>query len=113
MPTPGSCPRPPGRGRAAQCLRRAGGPAALAPGGPSESACDSWKLVQSPNQGGSSRDNFLYGTDALTTRDAWAVGFSFKVAAERTLVLRWNGTSWQRVASPSPRAAELYSVAAT
>jgi len=91
----------------------AGGLAALAPRGPSESACESWKPVQSPNPGGSSRDNFLYGTDALSSRDAWAVGFSFKVAAKRTLVLRWNGTAWQRVASSSPRAAELYGVAAT
>jgi hypothetical protein len=69
--------------------------------------------VQSPNPGGSSRDNFLYSTVALSPRSAWAVGFSYSVAAERTLVMRWNGAAWQRVASPSPRDAELYGVAAT
>ncbi len=83
------------------------------PGGASASACKSWTTVQTPNPGGSSRDNFLYGVATLSSRNAWAVGDSFKVAAERTLVLHWNGAAWKRVASPSPRDAELYGVAAT
>jgi hypothetical protein len=91
----------------------AGALAALAPGGASRSVCGSWTLVHSPNPGGSSRANFVYGAAALSSRDAWAVGDSFKVAAERTLVLCWDGTAWHRLASPSPRDAELFGVAAS
>jgi hypothetical protein len=91
----------------------AGGLAALASSGASESACGTWRAVRSPNPGGSSRANFLYGAAALSSRDAWAVGFSFKVAAQRSLILHWNRTAWHRVASPSPPHAALYGVAAT
>ncbi len=91
----------------------AGGLAALASSGAPESACGTWTAARSPNPGGSSRANFLYGVAALSSRDAWAVGESFKVGAGQSLVLRWDGSAWHRVASPSPRDAALYGVAAT
>jgi hypothetical protein len=94
-------------------LLLAGGLAGSASSGASESACRTWSAVRSPDPGGSSRANFLYGAAALSSRDAWAVGESFKPGAGQSLVLRWDGTAWRRVASPSPRDAALYGVAAT
>ena len=67
-----------------------------------------WTRVASPNPAGrttSSDSNFLDGVSALSATDAWAVGdyTSNGVASARTsLIVHWNGTSWTRVASPSP-----------
>jgi hypothetical protein len=74
----------------------------------------SWKQVQSPSPGSISR---LYAVRVVSARDAWAVGFhsTSGSAGHRTLILRWNGSTWRQVASPSPVSsgteAELYSVA--
>jgi hypothetical protein len=51
----------------------------------------------------------LYGISAHSATNAWAVGSecpypacpSFRPSAD-TLILRWNGTRWSKVASPSP-----------
>jgi hypothetical protein len=104
---------PPGRslGVLVAPVLLAGGLAAFASSGAS-SACRTWSAARSPDPGGSSRANFLYGAAALSSRDAWAVGQSFKPGAGRSLVLHWDGTAWHRVASPSPRDAALYGVAA-
>jgi hypothetical protein len=44
----------------------------------------------------------LVGIDALDHRDAWAVGDTVTDGVTTTLVERWDGTSWARVASPNP-----------
>ena len=57
----------------------------------------------------------MFGVVAMSARSVWAVGATGSGdGPTKTLVLRWNGTGWQRVSSPSPRAsAELSDVAAT
>ena len=67
----------------------------------------SWSKVASPNPGGttsSSDDSYLLGVSANSATDAWAVGYYFNptTGAGETIVLRWNGTSWSKVASPNP-----------
>jgi hypothetical protein len=61
-----------------------------------------WKRVHSPNPG--SGFDVLDGVSAVSATDAWAVGnySSDKGATQITLILRWNGKAWTRVASPSP-----------
>ena len=66
-----------------------------------------WSKVSSPNPGGttsSSHFNFLAGVSATSATDAWAVGgyTNPTTGAIETLVLRWNGTKWSKVASPNP-----------
>ncbi len=60
-----------------------------------------WIVVPSPYV--SNFRSTLRGVTALSTTNAWAVG-SFEILGRsaRTLVLRWNGTSWRIVDSPSP-----------
>jgi hypothetical protein len=60
-----------------------------------------WRVVTSPNAGTSS-DNVLTSVDALSSTNAWAVGSSFKRGSRKSLIQRWNGTSWTIVSSPNP-----------
>src|SRR5215831_11385260 len=54
----------------------------------------------------------LFGVAATSARNAWAVGGV--VNSGKTLILRWDGTAWARVPSPTPVGeTELYAVAAT
>jgi len=62
----------------------------------------SWFQVPSPNPGGPTRNNLLFGVDTLSVTSAWAVGSFSNGTALQTLVLRWNGSAWKRVKSPSP-----------
>ena len=39
---------------------------------------------------------------ATSARSAWAVGDYIAGISVKTLILRWNGTAWKRVPSPSP-----------
>jgi hypothetical protein len=54
------------------------------------------------------RGGFLLGITATSAKNAWAVGLigngpgDGTKATDRTLVLHWNGTTWSRVASPTP-----------
>jgi hypothetical protein len=61
-----------------------------------------WSRVNSPSP--SSRFSFLSGVGAVSASDAWAVGYYYNSAtkATDTLTLRWNGTAWSTVNSPSP-----------
>jgi hypothetical protein len=69
----------------------AAGPAAQAAAGPSTSA------ALPPG------DTVLKGVSAVSASDAWAVGYAANSSEVlSSLVLRWNGTSWAKVASPSP-----------
>jgi hypothetical protein len=74
-----------------------------------------WRRVPSPSPGSGSS---LSSVTAVSARHAWAVGctaFCFlSSASPHTVILRWNGTTWRRVASPAPaRIGALNGVAAT
>jgi FG-GAP-like repeat len=80
-----------------------------------------WQVVASPNVGGSTSLNTLTSVDALSRTSAWAVG-SYRTppppgtdSVRKTLIERWNGTSWSVVSSPNPApfANSLLGVAAT
>jgi hypothetical protein len=60
-----------------------------------------WTIVPSPNVGAEA--NILYRAVALSTSDIWAIGFhEDETTGERqTLIVRWNGTQWSVVPSPS------------
>jgi hypothetical protein len=60
-----------------------------------------WRVVTSPNAG-TGGDNTLTSVDALSSTDAWAVGSSRTSTSRKTLIQRWNGTSWTIVSSPNP-----------
>jgi hypothetical protein len=74
-----------------------------------------WGIVASPNS--NKRLNELNGVAAISASNAWAVGSTSSGNAldQTTLTLRWNGTKWQIVPSPSPGTQglnALYGVAA-
>jgi hypothetical protein len=60
-----------------------------------------WQVVTSPNAG-TSGDNVLTSVDALSSTNAWAVGSSRTATSRKSLIQRWNGTSWTIVSSPNP-----------
>jgi hypothetical protein len=73
-----------------------------------------WTVVPSPNPGGPSVDNDLWGVAARGSNDVWAVGgvgaflnpqFSSPVS------LHWNGSTWAQAAVAAPQAGELFGVA--
>ena len=61
----------------------------------------SWQQVPSPSLGGRVS---LNAVAVISERDAWAVGAVSTGAFFRatSVILHWNGTSWQQVPSPSP-----------
>lgn len=77
-----------------------------------------WNQVTSPNPGGPSHGNLLFGVTAASASNAWAVGYDTSTSGSTTLVLRWNGESWARVPSPNrapatpPRIDQLHGVTA-
>jgi hypothetical protein len=75
----------------------------------------SWKRVASPNPGGSGADNVLSGVTGPATNAAWAVGVTSHGSTEQTLILHWNGHSWQKVTSPDVGTSRnaLFAVAAS
>jgi hypothetical protein len=58
-----------------------------------------WKRVKSPSPSpiGS---NFLYGVDALSAKNVWAVGYANDGSKQQTLTEHWNGHAWKVIASP-------------
>ena len=64
-----------------------------------------WRIVPSPNL---SAQNHLMGVRAFSSSDAWAVGSNNVPGTLNfaTLVMRWNGSRWSVVPSPSPDPAE-------
>ncbi|MDQ1448378.1 MAG: hypothetical protein QOC79_1349, partial [Actinomycetota bacterium] len=60
----------------------------------------SWSIVTSPNPSGAA-DSFLNGVSCPSTTSCFAVGHSFDGATTKTLVERWNGTSWSIMSSPN------------
>jgi hypothetical protein len=66
----------------------------------------SWSVVPSPNKG--RWPNGLGDVAAVSPTDVWAVGSWFTAAfVDRSLTLRWDGSGWHRVVSPSPGAREV------
>jgi hypothetical protein len=70
-----------------------------------------WSVVPSPNPGAW---NFLYGVDALSPTNAWAVGYYLDGSSNyQSMALHWNGATWTQVATPSGgTSTELYGVSA-
>ncbi|HKP54967.1 MAG TPA: S-layer homology domain-containing protein [Chloroflexia bacterium] len=61
----------------------------------------SWSVVPSPNTGGL-LDNRLLSIEAVSSTDAWAVGYYYdEDAIARTLTLHWDGTDWRVIDSPN------------
>jgi hypothetical protein len=59
----------------------------------------SWGVNTSPNVGAAG--NELLAVAATSSANAWAVGaYSNTAATSRTLILRWNGTTWSHIPSP-------------
>jgi hypothetical protein len=57
-----------------------------------------WRIVPSPNEGAS--NNRLAAVAALDAGSAWAVGSADDGSGgSNPLILRWSGTSWQRIAN--------------
>jgi hypothetical protein len=61
----------------------------------------SWTRIDPPQPGNYHRR--LYGVAAVSSNEVWAVGqYSSDLGATyQTLVMKWNGTSWSQVPSPS------------
>ena len=56
----------------------------------------------------------LGGVAATSASNAWAVGTTGSNTAAKTMIVRWNGTAWTQVPSPSPAPSpELVGVTAT
>jgi hypothetical protein len=67
-----------------------------------------WSVVPSPNPGstracnGFNSGNMLNAVSGVSTKDVWAVGFSFSCSTLlRPLILHWNGKRWKAVPSPA------------
>jgi hypothetical protein len=71
-----------------------------------------WRIVPCPNFGAD--NNELYGVDAASANDVWAVGRYDDPAGYKTLSLRWNGSAWNVVPTPNVGSSfnQLFSVAA-
>ena len=59
-----------------------------------------WTVTASPNPG-ELEASVLYDVECSSTSDCWAVGYSASATSTRTLIERWDGTSWTIVASPN------------
>jgi hypothetical protein len=72
--------------------------------------------VTTPDQGGHSTRNQLFGVSTTSATNAWAVGFYEANGVDQNLILHWNGTSWKIQKSPdaggSSVANSLWAVAA-
>jgi hypothetical protein len=73
-----------------------------------------WAIVPSQNIGPDA--NFLYGVDAVTANDVWAVGEgnSHDISTGVSMAQHWNGTAWSVVPTPNVglKANVLYAVEA-
>ena len=73
-----------------------------------------WTTVPSPSPGtGPGMGSYLSGVAVTPDGTAWAVGYNDSSGVISALILRWNGTAWTTVPSPSPADSYLSAVAAT
>jgi hypothetical protein len=73
-----------------------------------------WDVVPSPDPGGSSSDDDLWGVTAIASGDVWAVGgvgAFLNPEFSLPLALHWDGSNWTQVAVAAPAAGELLGVA--
>jgi hypothetical protein len=64
----------------------------------------SWALDPSPNTS-AAQSNYLYGVTCVSAANCWAVGYGYTDSSPnypKTLIERWDGTSWAIVSSPNP-----------
>jgi hypothetical protein len=61
----------------------------------------SWTAVPSPSPAGAT-DATLRAVKVFSTSNAWAVGDAAVGFQRRTHIVRWNGSAWSIMASPSP-----------
>src|SRR5439155_880497 len=60
-----------------------------------------WTIVSSSNTS-ATLSNYLLGVSCSSASDCWAVGYANDgILAYRTLIERWNGSSWTTVTSPN------------
>jgi hypothetical protein len=65
-----------------------------------------WSVVPSPNPGATG--NHLYGVDALSPTDVWAVGQQLgRTAPDQALIEHWDGMTWSVVPSPAHGSASV------
>ena len=67
---------------------------------PPASATPMWSVTPSPSPLGPANGN-LAGVSCVSETNCFAVGSYFAFSTEKTLVERWNGTSWSIVATPN------------
>lgn len=60
-----------------------------------------WTIVTSPNVVPATTYNVLRGVACASPTDCWAVGFASDGTTARTLVERWDGSSWTITSSPN------------
>ncbi len=70
-----------------------------------------WSVVHSPNSG--TAQDYLYGVDALSSTNVWAVGTFFNGNAYEPLTEHWNGIAWSVIATPAADGDTLYAVSGT
>jgi hypothetical protein len=62
-----------------------------------------WVKQAAPNPGGLGYNDTLASVAETSSKDAWAVGtYTPTSPTTATLILHWNGSTWQQVPSPSP-----------
>lgn len=66
-----------------------------------------WSIVPTPNLTGRTI-NWLIGVEAVASNNVWAVGYAGNsndgaASTNRTLIMRWNGATWNIVSSPNPQ----------
>ena len=66
---------------------------------------NAWSIVPSPNTS-PTQSNILYDVTCTAADDCWTVGYHLDVAGWQTLIMRWDGTVWSIVPSPSTGATE-------
>jgi hypothetical protein len=75
-----------------------------------------WSIVSTPNPATQSGDyDVLKGVAAVSSSDAWAVGYTGNASygQDKSLIEHWTGTAWSVVASANPSyTQDLYGVAA-
>jgi len=60
----------------------------------------SWEILTSPDIGAAPW-NGLESVTCISTSDCWAVGFDTSGTSAKTLILRWDGSSWEVHSSPN------------
>jgi hypothetical protein len=64
-----------------------------------------WEVIPTPHVGASKDDNSFSSVAGTGPNDVWAVGSIFHnpfSSTTSTLIMKWDGTEWSAVSSPSP-----------